>query len=94
MAKKITDTALFPDRIPTPRPEELIPDIALFPNGKLGAQNTQILHLFEFTLADSDNLNPQIIRFTDNDLFITIDGQEYIPTKISFNMMSLFFRSF
>jgi len=83
MAKSVTDNSLFPDD--DGAGAELFPDTTLFPETTLGFQNTQILHLFEFTLADAKNKNPEIIRFTDNDVFITIDGNEYVPTKISFD---------
>jgi hypothetical protein len=78
MAKTITDQALFPS-------DSLNPANDLFPKDASFFENSQILHLFEFEFKSLDGLTTEIVRFTDNELFIIIDGETYTPTSISFD---------
>lgn len=78
MAKVITDPALFPEN-------DLFPANDLFPKDSSFFENSQILHLFEFEFKSLDGMTTEIIRFTDNELFVIIDSETYTPISISFD---------
>ncbi len=78
MAKQISNSPLYPSNT-------LYPSSNLLPKGATFFENSQILHLFEFEFKSLDGLTTEIIRLTDNELFVTIDGELYSPIDISFN---------
>ena len=78
MAKTISNPALFPSDTEFPGNE-------LFPKDASFFENSQILHLFEFEFKSLDGMTTEILRFTDNELFIVIDNETYTPVSISFD---------
>ena len=55
------------------------------------APSIALLHLFEFHMdknfdGDSDDTN-EILYFTDHDIFVDYDGNEYTPLSITFNSL-------
>ena len=78
MAKVITNPALFPSNTQFPGND-------LFPKDASFFENSQILHLFEFEFKSLDGMTTEIVRLTDNELFIIIDGETYTPISISFD---------
>ena len=81
MAKTLTGSILSPSTT-------LYPGATLYPKGASYFENSQILYLFEFEFISLDGLTTEIVRFTDNDLFINEGGNTYTPINISFNDIS------
>lgn len=78
MAKTITNPALEPS-------DTLFPSDGLFPKSASFFENTQQIFLFEFEFKSLDGLTTEIARFTDNDLFVIIDGETYTPVTVNFD---------
>ena len=47
-----------------------------------------MFHLFQFTLSDTDGTLAEVLYFTDHDIFVTYDGNEYTPLSISFDRLT------
>jgi hypothetical protein len=47
-----------------------------------------LLHLFTFEMRNHDGTFAEWLRFTDHDVFVQYDGNEYIPMSISFDRLS------
>ena len=47
-----------------------------------------MLHLFEFDMYDFDNVFQETLRFTDHDIFVNYDSNEYTPLAITFDRLA------
>ena len=47
-----------------------------------------ILHLFQFDMYDFDNTFSETLYFTDHDIFVNYDGNEYTPLAITFDRLT------
>ena len=47
-----------------------------------------ILHLFEFDMYDFDITFSETLYFTDHDIFVNYDGNEYTPLAITFDSLT------
>jgi len=47
-----------------------------------------ILHLFTFDMHDLDGVFVETLRFTDFDIYVTYDSNEYIPLAITFDALN------
>ena len=46
-----------------------------------------IMHLFEFDIYNLDGIFDETLRFTDHDLFVTYQGNEFTPLQITFDTL-------
>jgi len=46
-----------------------------------------LLHLFEFDMYNFDNTFKETLYFTDHDIFVQYDGNEYTPLAITFDRL-------
>lgn len=47
-----------------------------------------LLHLFTFEMRNLDGTFKEWLRFTDHDLFVQYDGNEYMPMNVSFDRLA------
>lgn len=57
-------------------------------NNSRSDRQLSILHLFEFDMYNFDNTFKETLRFTDHDIFVNYDGNEYTPLAISFDRLT------
>ena len=57
-------------------------------NNSRSDRQLAILHLFEFDMYNFDNTFKETLRFTDHDIFVNYDGNEYTPLAISFDRLT------
>lgn len=51
-------------------------------------ESIALLHLFTFELRNHDGTFKEWLRFTDHDVFVQYDGNEYIPMSVSFDSLT------
>ena len=47
-----------------------------------------LMHLFTFEMRNHDGTFAEWLRFTDHDVFVNYDGNEYVPMSISFDRLT------
>ena len=47
-----------------------------------------LLHLFDFDMHDLDGVFVETLRFTDHDIFVVYDSNEYTPLSITFDRLA------
>lgn len=57
-------------------------------NTSRGDRQLAILHLFEFDMYNLDGTFKETLRFTDHDIFVDYDGNDYTPLAITFDRLS------
>lgn len=51
-------------------------------------ESIALLHLFTFEMRNLDGTFAEWLRFTDHDVFVQYDGNEYIPMNVSFDRLT------
>jgi len=58
-------------------------------SNNIRSQDCGILHLFEFNVRDIQTGEiDDVLRFTDHDIFVTFNGQEYSPVSVTFDQLT------
>jgi len=57
-------------------------------NTARGDRQLAMLHLFEFDMYNLDNTFKETLRFTDHDIFVDYNLQDYTPLAITFDRLS------
>ena len=57
-------------------------------NNSRSDRQLAILHLFEFDMYDFNNTFQETLRFTDHDIFVDYDSNDYTPLSITFDRLT------
>lgn len=57
-------------------------------NNSRSDRQLALLHLFEFDMYNFDNTFKETLYFTDHDIFVTYNGNEYTPLAITFDRLT------
>lgn len=57
-------------------------------NNSRSDRQLAILHLFEFDMYNLDNTFKETLRFTDHDIFVDYNGNDYTPLAITFDVLN------